>query len=83
MENILTNRQNWVLNYLTEYKRQYCDGWVSPSQVGNQYGIAVLDKKGLHSSTGSPILKELVEKGLVERNKKGHYRILETKFKTT
>ena len=73
MSEKLTARQEWVIEYL-----RGCNGaFISPSHIGNVYGKFVLNKLGLHSSTGSPILKQLVEKGLVERNKKGHYRLLE------
>lgn len=73
MEKELTPRQRWVLDYL----KKDCNGaFISPSNIGSMYGKLVLNKSGLHSSTGSPICKELVELGLVERNSKGHYRAI-------
>lgn len=55
--------------------------FVSPTRIGEAYGDF---KKGwgnhdYHSSIASPIMKNLVALGLVERNYRGHYRALPTK----
>lgn len=73
----LTKREKWVLEYLKgcyEVDYQLSGGWVSPTQVGAAYGWFGLGKEGRHSSTGSPICKSLVSKGLIERSEYGHYR---------
>ena len=44
-------------------------GWVSPTTIG-----VIIN--GGHSSVGSPLCKRMVELGMVERNAKGHYRLL-------
>lgn len=71
----LTDKQKFVIDfmshiYLTENQ------WVSPTLIGRLYGIRFLNRDDCYSSTGSPILKKLVDLGLVERNKKGWYRLL-------
>lgn len=45
--------------------------WISPTEIGREVGGF-----GKHSSYGSPICKEMVKQGLVERNDRGHYRLL-------
>lgn len=70
----LSSRQKWVYNYLKNFCKK--GDWISPTQVGKEYGKSVLGRDDCHSATGSPILKELLSSSLVERNTKGHYRLL-------
>lgn len=44
--------------------------WHSPTKIGFAVG-----GKGKHSSYGSPICKEAVERGLMERSTGGRYRL--------
>jgi exoribonuclease II len=64
-----TISQQWVLDYLKD------KDFTSPSVIG----IAHAREFGLgmdhHSAWASPICKRLVERGLLERNNKGHYRL--------
>ena len=67
----MTEIQTWIMKYLDGR------GWVSPTQIGRAYG----DHKhgnnsfhGYHSAWASPQCLKMVGLGLVERNKKGHYR---------
>ncbi|MFK5950422.1 MAG: hypothetical protein QM500_16820 [Methylococcales bacterium] len=46
--------------------------WVSPTEIGAEIN-------GGHSSVGTPVCKEMVKQGLLERNSQGHYRLLEKK----
>lgn len=43
--------------------------WTSPTEIGKAY------RKGLHSAWASPRCRKLVEKGLLERNAKGWYKL--------
>jgi hypothetical protein len=45
--------------------------WISPTRIG-----VTLRGPNHHSAWASPICKRLVTKGLIERNEKGHYRIV-------
>ena len=45
--------------------------WTSPGVIG-----ASVWGKGHHSASASPVCKRLVEIGKVERNTKGHYRLM-------
>jgi len=68
----LTLKQQKVLEYLRS-----CAGWVSPAEVGINVGGRNSRGRMRYSSWGSPICKRLVELGLAERNRKGHYRALQ------
>ena len=70
----LSSRQKWVYNYLKNFCNR--EEWITPTRVGYEYGKGVLGRNNCHSATGSPILKKLLSLGLVERNKKGHYRLI-------
>jgi len=75
----LSDKQKFVIDYLKsiyDTDLEINGAWVSPTLVGLVYGIKFLGKDNCHSSTGSPILKKLVELGYVERNEKGWYRFL-------
>jgi hypothetical protein len=67
-KNNLSTKERWFFKYLDG------KGWVSPTQAGNAYGESL--HKYYHSSTASPIFKKLVILKLVERNEKGHYRMV-------
>jgi len=43
--------------------------WVTPTEVGGEIN-------GGHSSVGSPVCKEMVNRGLAIRNEKGHYCLI-------
>lgn len=67
----MSKNEQWVLAYLGEHP-----GYHSPSSIGVSHGAeAGSNSFAHHSSWASPVCKRLVEKGLVERNEKGHYRI--------
>ena len=44
--------------------------WVSPTEIGGEIN-------GGHSSVGSPVCHEMVERGLAIRNNKGHYCLID------
>ena len=75
----LTPRQAWMLNYL---HLMWCDNkerWVSPTEIGQEYGAWLHHDKefipySYHSGAASPTLKKLLEKGIIERNERGLYR---------
>jgi len=64
MMNKLTWQQTAVLEYLKN------KDWTSPTEIGGMVWGG-----HHHSSTASPVCKRLVEKGLLERNKRGHYML--------
>jgi hypothetical protein len=67
----LTKSEKWILQYLD--KR----GWTSPTQIGRAYGDSKHGNNSFHtyhSAWASPECKKLVEKGLLERSEKGHYK---------
>lgn len=73
----LTPRQTWMLNYLhlkwCESKKQ----WITPTEIGSEYGDWLHHGKAphsYHSAATSKTLLKLTEKGLIERNERGHYR---------
>ena len=53
----------------SEYIKDQENRWVSPTTIG-----AIIN--GGHSSVGSPVCKTMVERGIAERNEKGHYRLV-------
>ncbi|MEK7484855.1 MAG: hypothetical protein AABZ60_11050 [Planctomycetota bacterium] len=61
-----------VLNYL-----QKNSSWVSPTEIAYEIGGYSTRGKRRNSSWASPICKQLVEKGLVDRNEHGHYKAKE------
>lgn len=76
--NLLTTKEIWIINYLkSNYEADFpiTGAWTSPTQIGRDYGLFALGKEGHHSSTASPTCKRLVEKGILERNNTGHYRL--------
>lgn len=56
-----------------EIAKKYMNGqgsrWISPSNIG-----AIIN--GGHSSVGSPVCKEMVKRGIAERNGDGWYRLI-------
>lgn len=64
-----------------EFILEYLKGmdFTSPTEIGWAYGELkhgrFHDKTGYHSAWASPRCKKLVEKGLLERNEFGHYRL--------
>jgi len=70
----MTQTEKWIIKYL--YRR----GWTSPTQIGTAYGDSKHGNNSFHtfhSAWASPRCKNLVENGYLERNKKGHYRLIE------
>jgi hypothetical protein len=75
----LTQRQTWMLNYL---HLQWCENkerWVSPTEIGQEYGKWLHYENefvphSYHSAAASKPIRGLVEKGIVERNERGLYR---------
>lgn len=63
----VSGRQEEVLEYLRG------KGWTSPTVIGG----AVWGGRH-HSASAGPVCIRLVEKGLLSRNKRGHYRIKES-----
>jgi hypothetical protein len=51
-----------------KYMEGQGDRWISPTNIG-----AIIN--GGNSSVGSPVLREMLERGEVERNEGGHYRL--------
>jgi len=53
--------------------------FTSPTEIGEAYGVFKHGphhfKTGYHSAWASPRCKKLVEKGILERNERGHYRL--------
>lgn len=68
----LSKRQQQVVDYLGEAYR--IDSWTSPTAIGQ-----MVWGEGHHSSSASPVCLRLVQKGVLERNENGHYRLKETK----
>ena len=73
----LTPRQTWMLNYL---HLKWCDSkeqWITPTEIGSEYGDWLHHGKAphsYHSAAASKTLLKLTDKGLIERNERGHYR---------
>lgn len=69
----VTKTEEWVLAYLQG------KNWTSPTEIGGAYGDFKHGqfhyKSGYHSAWGSPRCKSLVEKGYLERNNNGYYRL--------
>ena len=75
----LTPRQSWMLNYLHLMWCENKERWVSPTEIGKEYGAWLHHDKeftphSYHSAAASPTLKKLLEKGVIERNERGLYR---------
>lgn len=69
-----------ALDYLLAFEKENPGQFVSPTTFGNYYGRTFLGSTGHHSSTGSPPLIKLTKTKFVERNKKGHYRLVIESF---
>lgn len=75
----LTSRQVWMLNYLHLMWCENKERWVSPTEIGQEYGAWLHHDKefiphSYHSAAASPVLKKLLEKCIIERNERGLYR---------
>lgn len=68
----LTKNEEWIVAYLKG------KDYVSPSVIGEDhaktFGFSFFTH---HSAWASPICLKLVEKGLLLRNQKGHYKLNE------
>lgn len=53
----------------SDYINEQGNRWVSPTTIG-----AIIN--GGHSSVGTPVCREMVKRGLAERNDEGHYRLI-------
>ena len=62
----LSGRQQDVINYLRGRD------WTSPTEIGREVW-----NPPRHSSAASPICLRLVAMGLLQRNRRGHYRLQE------
>lgn len=68
----MNKTQKWIIEYL------HGKGFTSPTQIGRAYGDSIHGNNSFHSyhsSWASPKCKALVDKGNLERNDKGHYRL--------
>lgn len=70
----LTFKRSWMLKYLKAHTAFDDTVFVSPTEVGREYGKAI-GKKGYHSAQASTTLTYLVNYGLADYNKHGHYKI--------
>lgn len=72
----MTKKQNFIHNYLFDNK----DRFVSPTEIGKAYGKFKFKygfvPRWYHSSVASKTCLKLVEWGVAERNKKGHYKFI-------
>lgn len=71
----VTEQEKWIIEYLTGRD------WTSPSDIGWAHGDHLLEQgkcvgTGHHSSWASPKCLKLVKAGLLERNKRGRYRLV-------
>ena len=58
-----------AVKYMQKLAKTQGRDWVSPTEIGREIN-------GGHSSVGSPVCKEMVKRGLAERNDRGHYRLI-------
>lgn len=70
MKKELTPKEKVAIECLFNSNSQF----ISPGFIGGEIYKQLSVGSG-HSSTGSPICKKLVDKGLAERNEKGYYKI--------
>ena len=61
---------DWICSFLKD------KDFTSPSVIGRAHADARGIRSGNHHSWASPICKRMVDDGLLERNSKGHYRLL-------
>lgn len=60
-----------AVNYMTKVLISEGREWISPTEIGSDIG-----GHGKHNSYGSIICKEAVKIGFMERDKRGHYRVV-------
>lgn len=65
----LTECEKWVVDYLKG------KDYTSPSRIGIDHARTFGFSDTHHSSWASPVCKRLVEKGVLIRNPKGHYKL--------
>lgn len=68
----MEEKKKLVLDYLAT-KRMRTGDWFSPTVIGEDVLSPSAATSG--SSVASPVCKNLVKDGLVERNKRGWYRL--------
>ena len=67
----LTKCEQWIIDYLRG------KDYTSPSQLGIAHSISFVFRYSHNSSWASTICLRMVEKGLLLRNEKGHYKLNE------
>lgn len=75
----LTKNEQRIVDYLADHRFRPEGAWTSPTMIGEIVGGRTLpgySDRLRHSSWASPICLRLVRFGFLERNEKGHYRIL-------
>lgn len=65
----LTKCEQWIIDYLRG------KDYTSPSQIGIAHACSFGFRDSHHSAWASPICLRMVEKGLLLRNEKGHYKL--------
>lgn len=58
-----------AVDYMTDVYLKQGRDFISPTEIGNQFGG--------HSAIGSPICKKAVTLGIMLRNDKGHYCLVQ------
>lgn len=69
----MSKQCEWILKFLRGRD------WTSPTEIGNEYSY-YLGVPGYHSSWASPKCLSLVKEGLLERNKRGWYKLVGNSF---
>ena len=71
-ENSLTDKETYVLKYLRERPTL----WISPTEVGYNYGFDVKNMHHYNSGHARACLIRLVKRGLLVSNKDGQYKYI-------
>jgi hypothetical protein len=69
-QNSLTEKETYVLNYLRERPLLF----ISPTEVGYNFGVDVKNKQHYNSGHARACLIKLVKRGLLVSNKDGQYK---------